>query len=97
MAASMEPGSERGREAAKYVRELLAKIARLEELHPGRRFTPDGHMVGSLGEAEAENLFQIDLVRPSSTGHDALTRDNRTVEIKATFGVGGRGFSKRAP
>ena len=32
------------------VGELYALVAQLEALFPGRRFTPDGHLVGSIGE-----------------------------------------------
>jgi len=33
--------------------ELYSIVDRLEELFPGRRFTPDGHLVGSIGEVLA--------------------------------------------
>ena len=29
---------------------LYELVHELEQIHPGRHFTPDGHMVGSLGE-----------------------------------------------
>jgi hypothetical protein len=32
------------------IRELYAVVRQLEEMFPGRPFTPDGHMVGSLAE-----------------------------------------------
>lgn len=35
------------------IRKIYAVVAELSALFPGRRFTPDGHMVGSLGEAIA--------------------------------------------
>jgi len=35
------------------VERLYAIVRRLEEKYPGRRFTPDGHLVGSLGEVIA--------------------------------------------
>ncbi len=35
------------------VQELYSIVDRLEELFPGRRFTPDGHLVGSIGEVLA--------------------------------------------
>lgn len=67
---------------------LLHVVAELESLHPGRKFTPDGHLVGSLGEAAAEALFDIRLTPTSTTGHDAIENGTgRKVEIKATFGT----------
>ena len=44
---------------AELVAELHAITAELESLYPGRRFTPDGHLVGSLGEVTAADLFDI--------------------------------------
>ena len=43
------------------VGELLASlyriVERLEVLFPGRKFTPDGHLVGSIGEVIAARMF----------------------------------------
>lgn len=77
---------------AELVAELHAITAELESLYPGRRFTPDGHLVGSLGEVTAADLFNITLLPASTTGHDAVTSDGRRVEIKATYGNGGIGI-----
>ena len=33
--------------------DLYRIVDRLEGLFPGRKFTPDGHLVGSIGEAHA--------------------------------------------
>ena len=35
------------------IRELYRITAELEEKYPGRCFTPDGHLVGSIGEVYA--------------------------------------------
>jgi hypothetical protein len=59
---------------------------RLEALFPGRKFTLDGHLVGSIGEVIAAYMFDLDLLRGSNKGHDAQTRDGRNVEIKFTQG-----------
>ena len=59
-------------------------------MHPGRKFPLNGHLVGSIGEAAAEALFDLTLVETSSTGHDAIAADGRKVEIKATYGNGTR-------
>jgi hypothetical protein len=58
-------------------------------MHPGRGFPLDGHLVGSIGEAAAEALFDLTLVTASSAGHDAIAGDGRKVEIKATYGAKG--------
>lgn len=58
-------------------------------MHPGRKFPLDGHLVGSIGEAAAEAMFDIELVPASSAGHDAVTGDGRQIEIKATYGSSG--------
>lgn len=66
--------------------QLYDASARLEEIFAGRRFTLDGHLVGSVGEVIAAYMFDLDL-RPGSTlAHDALTKDGRPVEIKFTQG-----------
>ncbi|MEY3457412.1 MAG: hypothetical protein RL215_569 [Planctomycetota bacterium] len=33
------------------LRDIYAAVDELERMFPGRHFTPDGHMVGSIGEA----------------------------------------------
>lgn len=76
------------------VSELHAVVDRLEELYPGRRFTPDGHLVGSIGEVTAATLFDVALLTASSVGHDALAADGRRVEIKATYGRSGVGIRR---
>lgn len=73
--------------------ELEAKIQKLfeithelEEMYPGRHFTPDGHMVGSLGEVYAAKRYGLKLFEASHPVHDALSIDGRLVQIKATQG-----------
>lgn len=41
------------RELPKLLSDLYVIVAKLEALAPGRKFTPDGHLVGSIGEAVA--------------------------------------------
>lgn len=67
------------------VRELYAVVARLTAMFPGRHFTPDGHLVGSLGEALAEHYYGIELAPASTQGYDG-TRDGKKVEVKTTQG-----------
>src|SRR5690348_16905517 len=85
---------ERSARTAVLVDQLQAIVRELEDMHPGRKFPLDGHLVGSIGEAAAEALFDLKLVTASSTGHDATAGDGRRVEIKATYGT--RGVAIRA-
>lgn len=65
---------------------LYGSTARLEALFPGRKFTLDGDLVGSIGEVIAGYMFDLDLDPASTRGHDALCRAGRNVEIKFTQG-----------
>lgn len=67
------------------VKQLYGLVDELEAMFPGRHFTPDGHMVGSLGECLAAYYYGLDLLPASSEGRDAL-KDGVSVEIKATQG-----------
>jgi len=68
------------------VNQMFAIASELEALHPGRRFTPDGHMVGSLGEVLASAQFGLTLNPASAKAHDAVAPDGRAVQIKLTGG-----------
>ena len=68
----------------KLVRELYAIVDELERLFPGRRFTPDGHLVGSVGEVLAAHRYGLTLLPASAECHDAVTKDGRRIQIKAT-------------
>lgn len=68
------------------VSELYALVTRLETLFPGRRFTPDGHLVGSIGEVIAAHRYSLELLPHSAQGHDAIAASGALVEIKATQG-----------
>jgi hypothetical protein len=60
----------------------------LERIFPGRKFTLDGHLVGSIGEVVAAYMFDLSLNPASTQGHDDRARDGRQVEIKLTQGRG---------
>ncbi|MFZ1694752.1 MAG: hypothetical protein WAT74_16255 [Flavobacteriales bacterium] len=66
------------------VRELLSAVRRLEALYDGRKFTLDGHLVGSIGEVLAAQLYGLKLLPPSTEGHDAEAEDGRLVQVKLT-------------
>lgn len=44
--------------------ELYALVAQLEEAAPGRSFAPDGHLLGSIGEAIAASPAGVGSARP---------------------------------
>lgn len=66
------------------VKQLYATVSELEEMFPGRHFTPDGHMVGSLGECLVADAYALELKPASNQGYDAVTASGLEVEIKAT-------------
>ena len=68
----------------KKIRELYRITAELEEKYPGRRFTPDGHLVGSIGEVYAAEKYDLSLLEASCEKHDARSEDGRLVQIKIT-------------
>jgi len=65
---------------------LYELVAELERHFPGRKFTPDGHLVGSLGEVLAAYYYELDLLEASTPKHDAVSSDGRFVQVKATQG-----------
>ena len=67
------------------VSDLYQIVDELEEMFPGRHFTPDGHLVGSLGEALVAYHYGLDLLTASEKGRDAV-KDGVSIEIKATQG-----------
>lgn len=71
-------------EAAVLIRQIYQIVDRLEALFPGRHFTPDGHMVGSIGEVLAAARYSLDLLPASAPLHDARAADGKLVQIKAT-------------
>lgn len=69
---------------AEKVRRIYQIAQELEAEFPGRHFTPDGHMVGSIGEVLAARTYDLELLTASASVHDARTRDGKQVQIKAT-------------
>ena len=66
------------------IRELYRITTELEEKYPGRCFTPDGHLVGSIGEVYAEEKYGLTLLEVNSEKHDARSADGRLIQIKIT-------------
>ena len=71
----------------KIIQEIYKLVKELEEMSEtkGRKFTPDGHLVGSIGEALAAYYYGLTLCNNSNKGFDALFGELE-VEIKATQG-----------
>lgn len=68
------------------IQELYLIVQKLESNFPGRHFTPDGHLVGSIGEVLASYHYGLELLPASYEVHDAKTPDGKFVQIKATQG-----------
>lgn len=73
-------------QVVRYLDDLYMASHGLGQMFPGRKFTLDGHLVGSIGEVVAAYMFDLDLNPASTLGHDAKSRDGRDVEIKLTQG-----------
>ncbi|MBY6204145.1 DUF6998 domain-containing protein [Halomonas denitrificans] len=71
-------------EVVRYLDDLYDASEGLEQMFLGRKFTLDGHLVGSVGEVVAAYIFDLDLFTASTLGHDAKSRDGRNVEVKLT-------------
>lgn len=63
---------------------LYEIVGELEERNPGRRFTLDGHLIGSIGEAIAARQYNLTLLKASAEIHDAVSPCGKVVQIKAT-------------
>jgi hypothetical protein len=66
------------------VAKIYEAVAELEKTY-GRKFTPDGHLVGSIGEVIAAEALGLTLHPASYPGHDAFD-ENGDVQIKMTAG-----------
>ena len=65
----------------KEIRVIYKAVKGLEKCHPGRKFTPDGVLVGTLGEVLAEEKYDLDLLPPKTEAFDATDRRGRKVQI----------------
>ena len=96
MTERSELSAEQWAEVGDLLAELYSIVDRLEALFYNRKFTPDGHLVGSLGEVIAASMFALKLLAASAPGHDAETKDGRKVQIKFTQGASGVGLRASA-
>lgn len=69
---------------------IYRAVEELSAIYPGRKFTPDGHLVGSIGEVVAAEALGLKLYPASHPGHDAQDAEGRDVQVKLT---GGRSVS----
>jgi hypothetical protein len=65
------------------VQQMIDIVTELEDVFPGRHFTLDGHLVGSIGEVLASYHYGIELFKASTEKHDGIV-DGREVQIKIT-------------
>ncbi len=70
------------------VARIYEAVKELQEQYSdsGRTFTPDGHLVGSIGEVIAAEALGLTLYRNSHPGHDAHDGKGGDVQIKMTAG-----------
>jgi hypothetical protein len=65
---------------------IYQAAADLEALYPRRRFTPDGHLVGSIGEVIAVEALGLTLHSAGKPIHDAYDAGG-DAQIKMTAGA----------
>ena len=70
----------------KPVADIYRAVAELDKLYGShkRKFTPDGHLVGSIGEVIAAEVLELTLYPNSHPGHDAHDGKGGDVQIKMT-------------
>ena len=64
------------------IQELYRITSELEAMFPGSKFTPDGHMIGSIGEVLVAAKYHLNLLDNSAKTHDAVTKAGKLVQIK---------------
>ena len=67
------------------IKTLLGIVNELEARFPGRKFTLDGHLFGSIGEAIAKYYYDIELYATGTKTHDG-EKNGKKVQIKITQG-----------
>ncbi len=66
-----------------YIKKIYQIVGELNKLHPHRNFTPDGIMVGSIGEVLAEYHYGLTPLPPGTMAHDCQL-GNLKVQVKTT-------------
>jgi len=67
------------------IEQLLGIVEKLQKAFPSKRFTLDGRLMGDLGEVLAAAVYDVQLNPGLQKHHDAVARDGRKVQIKATM------------
>ena len=70
----------------KEIRAIYKAVESLNNRYPGRRFTPDGVLVGTLGEVLAEEKYDFKLLPPKTKAFDATDRKGRPAQIRCNQG-----------
>jgi len=68
------------------IQQLFNIVNDLEKTFEGRKFTLDGHIIGSIGEVIASYHYNLSLLPNSNEKHDAIDSNNRLIQIKTTQG-----------
>jgi hypothetical protein len=66
------------------IRQIYAIVSELETMF-GRHFTPDGHMVGSIGEVLAAFHYELELYTASAVTHDVISKSGTEVQINPIY------------
>ena len=66
------------------VQQLYEIVNTLERSFEGRKFTLDGHLVGSIGEVLGAYHYGLELLPASTKTHDAKDKYGKKIQIKAT-------------
>ena len=59
------------------IKAIYKAVEELEKMFPDRPFTPDGHLIGSIGECLVADAYDLKLMPPSNKGYDAETKDGK--------------------
>ena len=73
-----------GKPLTAIIQDLFRTVCELESRYPSRKFSIDGHLLGSIGEVIAAEYYGLTLLPNSSERHDAKDRQGRLIQIKAT-------------
>ena len=77
------------------VADIYRAVAKLTAQYR-RPFTPDGHLIGSIGEVIAMEALGLKLCPPSTRGYDATCPKRGKVQIKI-IGAKAKGIALRGP
>lgn len=65
------------------IQTMVGIVSELEAAFPGRSFSLDGHLIGSIGEVMAAYYYGVQLYKASTEKHDGVV-NGREVQIKIT-------------